>query len=523
MKFAFVSAPAETAGGTQDFTVAGFGTPKAAIFISSRATSAGQATLAHASLSVGFTDGTRQAVVNTRARDNNASNYAGERGATDEVHLIANVTSSAAIDGEANFDSWITDGVRLNWGNAPSLGWQILCILIGGDGDAYVGTVDATAADQDVTAPGFEPSLVFTIATIADNFADTGTNSRSSLSLGLSTSSARRSMVLDMVDASGTSSHTARFSTAHSAYGYGGMASAAIDIVDFDASGFTADIPDGFPDGLHVGYLALGFTNPVHVGHALGDQGGGTTVSYEDPGFAGESLLMVSSALPSVDTDTTSGPGAEAVGVGFADASGQFSCEMFAEDGGTPAQTSSGASNTAVQYMVTTGGATHRGVASLDSLGFNVDWDDTGSDGHFFYALIGLEPTGTPGTAETAITATVEASATRRRAATAETPISAIVDGSATRRRIGTTSTEIAALVSASATVRRAATATTAITATVEASATRRRAATGETAISMAVTASSPAPATPEPEPRFRGMNVVSGAEGGFARVPRFA
>ncbi len=127
-----------TGGGpTQDFTVSGFGTPKVAIFIVTAAVTDG--TIADdAKLSVGASDGVRSRVAAFRGKDGSASTDNDERSNRNSVILIIN-TNNANVDGEASWDSWITDGVRITYGNLPSTAVLVTCIMVNGsDASAHV-------------------------------------------------------------------------------------------------------------------------------------------------------------------------------------------------------------------------------------------------------------------------------------------------------------------------------------------------------------------------------------------------
>lgn len=154
---------ANTSTGTQDFTVSGFGTPKAAMFIVTQATSNNSIT-SHSQLSMGVTDGTRHYVQVGRDSHGTASQNVDREAANDEVIIMLN-TSTNAVDGEANFDSWITDGVRINWGNAPGSAFLVTVILFGGsDLTARVDTITtADSGESTYSSMGFMFDMLFAL------------------------------------------------------------------------------------------------------------------------------------------------------------------------------------------------------------------------------------------------------------------------------------------------------------------------------------------------------------------------
>ena len=152
VKIRAVRAAGQTGGGDQDFTVSGFGTPKAAIFLCSLATADG--TLADgAAISIGATDGTNQWAITFYDEHGGTSSDCYSNYATDEVVQI--LAADGTIDGEANFSTWITDGVRLTWGNAPAAAYLITVILIGGsDVSAKADTINLGTATTEQTYSG---------------------------------------------------------------------------------------------------------------------------------------------------------------------------------------------------------------------------------------------------------------------------------------------------------------------------------------------------------------------------------
>lgn len=159
-----------TTTGTQDFTVAGFGTPKGAIVLLSRASTSGAIT-DNLSFSVGFTDGTRSRCVAESSLDNVADSDTARMQQTAILKLI----DSTSVLVSADFSAWVTDGVRLNFTVVDGTAWLATVILIGGtDAQVYVSDFDmpdntgTPNQTLDVTAPGFAPTWgLFSTAGIA--------------------------------------------------------------------------------------------------------------------------------------------------------------------------------------------------------------------------------------------------------------------------------------------------------------------------------------------------------------------
>ncbi len=179
-----VQATLRATTGTQDFTVAGFGTCVAALFIMSTATTIG---LPRNNLmaSVGAADGTNQWVCTGTHTHNVSIGTSDRRGATDEVLMFIN--SSGSVVQEANFDSFITDGVRINLAVTDGFTRAVTVYLIGGGATAACGTGALGGSGATVTfAPGIE-SDVLIIAHMTLHAIDDTVKDASSFGLGYGT------------------------------------------------------------------------------------------------------------------------------------------------------------------------------------------------------------------------------------------------------------------------------------------------------------------------------------------------
>ncbi|MBU2277815.1 MAG: hypothetical protein KKB45_03350 [Gammaproteobacteria bacterium] len=151
-----------TTTGTVDLTVSGFGTPQAAMFFLNYATSDGTPLEATVFASFGFTDGTNLRGIAHYVEDGQTTTDA--KGTISNTWIVAQVDDTT-VTKYATFDSWIADGVRLNWvitfGSAPM---TITCVLFKGASGASVftftpnATQDATAEKSDLS---FAPELLF--------------------------------------------------------------------------------------------------------------------------------------------------------------------------------------------------------------------------------------------------------------------------------------------------------------------------------------------------------------------------
>lgn len=89
-----------TGTGDQDITISGFGTPKAALFILSKAGTDDASAIGDAWLAMGATDGTRQWTIASSSRSVQANTSVGARYMTDMC--IALVAPAGTVDGEAS-------------------------------------------------------------------------------------------------------------------------------------------------------------------------------------------------------------------------------------------------------------------------------------------------------------------------------------------------------------------------------------------------------------------------------------
>ncbi len=140
--------------GTQDFTIEGFGTPVAALFVVGNG-GVSQTPTDGARPSIGATDGTNHWVISVTDRHGQASSDLERRAATDEVIMI--LTAGGGVLQEANFDSFITDGVRINLAVTDGGLRAVTCYLVGGtDVTAAVGSGPLGDSSATVT---FTPNL----------------------------------------------------------------------------------------------------------------------------------------------------------------------------------------------------------------------------------------------------------------------------------------------------------------------------------------------------------------------------
>lgn len=356
VSIAITQQAAPTVTGTQDFTVSGFGTVKAYLTYVTNAVTNGTA-VDHAVFGMGAGDGTREWSCGVASEHNQGNADVHSRATNDESIMILDLSN--AVDGEANFDAFITDGVRFNWANAPSVAVLVTVILFGGDDLlAYADNASsevAQDADTSVTAPGFTPDVLF-FGTPLSNFNDSNSN-RASFTMGIATNESTIQKGCVSTDATNSAPTSEVASEANSAYvmieldASSSSRVVALELKSFDGSGFTLTKRLSGTT-LHFGYVALGFTDRTTAKLENYDSPTATgDFARSGIGFTPQYVHLLPSFCDSQDTvETTGAGGAGAYGVCHIDANAEC-CQSFAdEDNQSTTDTQSLVDNIAVNY-----------------------------------------------------------------------------------------------------------------------------------------------------------------------------
>lgn len=181
-----VSFLSPTTSGTQDITISGLGTPIGALSIASVNTS-GNTAASGTSINFGFCDGTTENGVAVQALNGLGVTRTRRIGYDDAFIKILDPANTGVVIAEASFDSWITDGIRLNWTTVHATNqYQVNITLIpSGDLSVSVGKVATNSTQNgDVSASlAFEPDLVLfcSVGTTTAQLNTFQTNARLSL------------------------------------------------------------------------------------------------------------------------------------------------------------------------------------------------------------------------------------------------------------------------------------------------------------------------------------------------------
>jgi len=170
LKTAIIHGLEPSATGTQDYTLSGFGTPVAAIIVGTFCTAFDTVTNTNVIVQ-GFTDG-------TTSRCCGASEISGQGNAHSWCHSTDKFYARQYEYGtishfEADFSSWITNGIRINWTKVnSSYRKKFFIVLIGGtDVSAKVGDFTPSSSlngTVNVSSLGLDPEVVFFMGTMSN-------------------------------------------------------------------------------------------------------------------------------------------------------------------------------------------------------------------------------------------------------------------------------------------------------------------------------------------------------------------
>lgn len=352
-----------TTTGTQDITIPGFGTPKAARFTVTAALNDG-IVRDSVTVSIGATDGTNQYATAAASRHGVTPGVgnAWTRSATDEVIMI--LSSDGGIPTvEANFGSWVTDGVAINIAlNAGSAAYYVTVELFGGANlTAVVGTTALATQNNSVTlTPGFQTDALF-FDSPGLPFNDTTTANVAILSMGFASYDGvtiRQCCHLWRSDGGSAGNH-GRGAVSDTRIG-AFLSSRYAELHSITSTQFQLTSLGASLTGSSVGYLALNF-GAAHKAWA-GVLNSPTAIGNHD--FTGPSFTpvyghMVPNMISAIAEQTGANAGAQ--GVSVFTANGEY-CTSWNEEA---------ASNPTDTQLVSTAKAIdlydHAGVAAFDA------------------------------------------------------------------------------------------------------------------------------------------------------------
>lgn len=242
-------------------------TPKLALVQWNRACTATSTWLENQGYGIGFTDGTGSRSVATSSEDN--------AGSSDTAHVIRNdclittlnITGTVETqDSMATFSQWLTNGMRINWSDAPGAQFYLTILFLGGDDitNSYVGTLNMPtgAGTQDYTSANFQPDCVIFLASTSSATINTVEAVGSAIMIGAATDASNEMCQTSMSeDGRNTMDTWQAYSHAACILLQSGLLGTVYGVADYStalATGFRlnwSDV-DGVATGA-VGYLAI--------------------------------------------------------------------------------------------------------------------------------------------------------------------------------------------------------------------------------------------------------------------------
>lgn len=303
-----------TGGATVDLVASSLNgaTVKGAFLWATSATANGTST-ADGWLGMGILDGSSQFAYAVATEDGAASGASARNRANNSRCLILINVVPNQVEAELSFNSFITNGVRLNTDVAPSSAHKINAILFAGDDvEAHVATAsaDTDATGTDITSAGFEPTDLVAISTITAN----NDASEADAGWGLGFATWRSSTITQMhyahIDQTFQYNSAAKaklvtnllgseVTTSGSGLRYTWTAS------DFDADGVTVtpDNDAGTVNGATLALLMLRLNNvESKLQTVIAPSSADATHAETGTGFTPQSVMQIMTGLLSADT-----------------------------------------------------------------------------------------------------------------------------------------------------------------------------------------------------------------------------
>jgi hypothetical protein len=388
---------ANTATGNQDFTVSGLGAAddiKGALFIITRAISDGTAA-DHANVGIGAATGaSNQWCISSTDEHGVTTSDSGERTNSDMCIQILN-PGAVSVDGEASFVSTVTDGVRVNWTDAPGSAYFVTALIVAGtDVSAHANWKDlgdTKDAAVDVTDPGFQPKQLITAC--RDVLDDSGSGSNVRLSIGavnFGGSVTQRCYCQRSLDGKGTTEVLNRFTESYGAMAVidNGSLDWGAEFSDPDSDGFTVTPRNAGANNTALFYLALSFGGSVETNLVTVNSPTSTgNDAQTGPGHQPQAVIMGLTHAEAVDTTYDDGRGG-VHGLSTFTESDEYSSALAMEDGQVTSDTQSLSDDTAINLPQDDGSAGHAAsFVSFDASGWTLNFTTTMGTAKKWWAL----------------------------------------------------------------------------------------------------------------------------------------
>lgn len=366
-----------TTATTVDYEVTDFGTPQAAIVLVARSGS-GDNPRGVAGVSIGFTDGTTDGVINSFLMDAVGTTEVRRFSAATLVRIGG---GSGTVPIAGAYSAWATDGLTINYTAASALQLFVTVILIKGcdNVDVFAEQLTSTGVNN-ITSIGFKPNLVF-FTSIGNS--SVGDATQLAYSFGAAHNDAsdtvtQGQIAFSAVHNSGTEDASA-VTRNDSCVGqmYAGTQNWKASAEDFDSSGFSLDTGADSPGNDYVFGLALDTGDPNGVDISIVDSPTSTgTLDVNSIGLLPQLSLLGMTSCSTINTTVTADPMNMAVGI--FDSTTETCTGIDVDDGAGTTDTQSNYDTKAVQ-VYEFGGSTHdlmheATLSSLDSLGYNLSF-----------------------------------------------------------------------------------------------------------------------------------------------------
>lgn len=362
-----------TSTGNQTITTNDLGglTPVAALLIVSFATADGVAA-DHAMLSVGAVTGASNRWTAYMSDEHAAATSDSYNGsvATKCIRIISPLDGT--VDGEADFSAWVSEGITINWTDAPAAAYLLTVIFFAGtDVTAHANSValgNTVDVAVDITAPGFRPVLVITA--LVSQLAELSLGFVQENGAGTVTQRAVTSVARDG-QATMQNLTAYRNDAGIIEIGVGGALIWYGEFNTFDSQGFSVTPRTAGAASRTLNYLALSFGGAVSTWVGTHTTPTSTNAAYADtgPNFKPQFVLLMPS-LNEVQATVATDSRAFSWGLSALDADEQYATSISSEDAAADGNTQSLSDNVAVSLP------NHAGALDIEAT--LVSFDTTG-------------------------------------------------------------------------------------------------------------------------------------------------
>lgn len=394
---------ASTGGGDQDITTSKLGglTPKAVRFVWSQAITDDTAA-DHALLGMGFSDGTNDYCVGGSAQNGVDTSYNTNVLSTSNCIDMCTPGSTAA-DGQASVSTFITNGVTINWGDAPATAKFLhVTFFAGTDLSVHTNThsigIEVPPATINVTDVGFESDLVLSI--VVARTAPGRTNGSMAWASGYVHNDGvggvtQRTAGVYWVNNEDTmlmfteldSDAGIALTTSSQAGGW------RCSFVNFDSSGFDMTFTGAIGGHRDICYLCLNFGGAAESW--VGDFITPTTAiskAITDPGFTPQFVEMGLGRWSSGDDHNSQNVDAGSFGFSSFDDTDEYAVSFCSEDDADIMNTQSLSDDAAVEFPLDDGTADYTatgpsGSGSFDANGWTLSFTAVNGTAHYFPAF----------------------------------------------------------------------------------------------------------------------------------------